>query len=131
MAKQVCQVLCKHGRTLCCHASGKVSVANDMNSIVGSVHFVHFCHGAIAATSSCEVHNDTAGLHVFDHPILDQNWALPARDGCGTDDDLTFSQLLRECFLLSFNERSRAFLGITAFSITTFLKIDGDPFCTH
>jgi len=108
------------------HAGGEIGVADDVDAVVGDG-LVLLREGAIAAADGSEIDDDTAGLHVLDHVVLDKTGRRAAGDGGGGNDDVTLLQMLVESVLLGLLERGGGLLGVTTLTSAFLLEVNLDP----
>mmetsp|Transcript_42226 Transcript_42226/g.90699 ORF Transcript_42226/g.90699 Transcript_42226/m.90699 type:complete len:1064 (-) Transcript_42226:53-3244(-) len=124
-------ILGVHLTCLLRHSAWSVRVADDGDTVVGDILLTRFRHGAVAASSSSQVHDDRPRLHVLNHVVLDELRRGSARDcSCG-DDDVAFAAVLREGSPLGFEECSTGLLGIATFSCSILFEVHCDPLGSH
>mmetsp|Transcript_97014 Transcript_97014/g.178281 ORF Transcript_97014/g.178281 Transcript_97014/m.178281 type:complete len:287 (-) Transcript_97014:392-1252(-) len=122
---------CVHCACLRCKASWQVTVANDGYSILCGVDLILLGHCTIATSQRCQVHNDRASLHVFDHVVRDKCRRWPARNGSRGDDDVHFLGMPVKSLTLCLHELLGAFFSIAARSASILLEVHLHPLATH
>ena len=86
------------------HPARKISVPDDDDAVRCDNLLVGFGQLAIAAALSCEVDDDTAGLHRLYHVLRPQHWRVATGDERGGDDDIHLGRDFAELLELRFTE---------------------------
>ena len=87
---------------------------------------------AVAAHLGCEIDNDAAFLHGFDHGLCYELGGWSAGNECCGDDDINFFGLLGKEFHFGLDKLITHDLGIAALSGSVLIcKIEHQELCIH